>query len=115
MSEVKLSSFVQDAECSRYDNPDLWQPERNPDEIDKDYAQTTQSKLARSICADCLVKQECLSYSLQYEELEGIWAGLDYYERKSLRRKLGIRRTLSLAPDSSLLRVIRYIYAEGDN
>lgn len=48
------------------------------------------SAKARKICSECSVKIECLAYGLQ-NELWGIWGGYTERERKSLRRKFGIK------------------------
>jgi hypothetical protein len=45
---------------------------------------------ARAICASCPVLQECRDYSLRFDAVSGIWAGLDRYERYDLQKKLGI-------------------------
>ena len=43
--------------------------------------------MARALCRQCPVRQECLDYSLQVEESHGIWGGLNELERKRLLRK----------------------------
>lgn len=44
---------------------------------------------ARSICAGCPVRQECLDAAVAGRELDGMWGGLDPDQRKPL---LGRRR-----------------------
>lgn len=39
---------------------------------------------AKSICANCGVRSECLAYALATKEPYGIWGGLTEVERKSL-------------------------------
>ena len=39
---------------------------------------------AKSICADCGVRSECLAYALTTKEPYGIWGGLTELERKSI-------------------------------
>lgn len=51
------------------------------------------TKKARDICASCPVKTKCLDWILEIEKREGsqiggIYAGLDYRERRKLRRCL---------------------------
>lgn len=41
---------------------------------------------AKSVCAQCPVRQECLEYALENDERFGIWGGLSEYERRPLRR-----------------------------
>lgn len=37
---------------------------------------------AKAICADCRVREDCLSYALGIREQHGIWGGLSESERK---------------------------------
>ena len=39
---------------------------------------------AKSICATCGVRSECLTYALATKEPYGIWGGMNELERKSL-------------------------------
>ncbi|MDA8359888.1 MAG: WhiB family transcriptional regulator [Actinomycetota bacterium] len=39
---------------------------------------------AKSICAECHVRQQCLSYAISIREPHGIWGGLNEAERKQL-------------------------------
>ena len=45
---------------------------------------------ARFLCARCPAKAQCLDYALAHEEYH-IWAGTTPYERKKMRRQLGVR------------------------
>jgi WhiB family transcriptional regulator, redox-sensing transcriptional regulator len=42
---------------------------------------------AKSICARCPVRPECLEYSLAIRESHGIWGGLNESERRILLRE----------------------------
>jgi WhiB family redox-sensing transcriptional regulator len=42
---------------------------------------------ARTICAACDVRAECLEFSLRERIEHGVWGGLSSKERKELRRK----------------------------
>ncbi len=68
--------FFADAACREYsDRADDWFPERGASTRD-----------AKAVCADCLVRYECLTYA-QWERIDfGIWGGLSPLERKVLRR-----------------------------
>ncbi len=37
---------------------------------------------AKEICADCVVRRECLEYSIKISEPHGIWGGLNEAERR---------------------------------
>jgi hypothetical protein len=63
-----------------------------PEPGDKDFVGTGQmpaSRLrrAKQVCNDCPVRTECLTYALEREEKEGIWAGLWPHERRDLWKK----------------------------
>ena len=49
---------------------------------------------AKTICARCPVRDECLEYALRNREPHGIWGGLNESERKSLirSRERGMRQ-----------------------
>jgi WhiB family transcriptional regulator, redox-sensing transcriptional regulator len=50
----------------------------------------TREAKAKAICAGCPVRHRCLEYRLSSEHQGdgGIWAGLDEYERKRIRRNM---------------------------
>jgi WhiB family redox-sensing transcriptional regulator len=39
---------------------------------------------AKSICATCAVRTDCLDYAIRIREPHGIWGGLNELERKQL-------------------------------
>jgi WhiB family redox-sensing transcriptional regulator len=55
---------------------------------------------ARTICAFCLVRKECLIYATAADEL-GIWGGLDQQERRNLKRRQQRRNAAARASGSS--------------
>jgi len=42
---------------------------------------------AKKICESCPVSRECLNYAYAAGERDGIWGGLTFNERRSLRRR----------------------------
>jgi WhiB family redox-sensing transcriptional regulator len=42
--------------------------------------------VAKSICAECPVAQECLLFAVTTNQEYGVWGGLDEEERKEVRR-----------------------------
>ena len=65
------------ARCTQTD-PELWFPEKGKHE----------GGAAKSICAECEVRAQCLAYALEHPELDGIWGGLTERERREPRRLL---------------------------
>ncbi|CAN5767451.1 N/A [soil metagenome] len=69
-----------DARCAEVD-PEIFFPERGG-----------SSKSARSVCALCSVRLECLEYALNNKEQFGIWGGTSERERRRLRKDRALRR-----------------------
>ena len=44
-----------------------------------------QAQKAKSVCALCPVRAECLSWALESGQAYGVWGGLDEDERRELR------------------------------
>ena len=44
---------------------------------------------AKSICASCSVRRECLDYAIRIREPHGIWGGLNELERKQILARRG--------------------------
>jgi len=68
------------ANCLGVD-PDLFFPERG-----------ASTREAKSVCAGCEVRLECLEYALANGEKFGIWGGLSERERRRLRRQRALAR-----------------------
>lgn len=86
MSDHYLPVFSELGLCTNYD-PEWWFPEHQRKNTRK---RTKEEMLARTICAECNVRQECKDYSMQYSGLDGIWAGMNEYERDKEQKRLGI-------------------------
>jgi WhiB family transcriptional regulator, redox-sensing transcriptional regulator len=43
--------------------------------------------VARRICADCPVQEECLAYALDYRIDHGVWGGTSERERRRILRR----------------------------
>ena len=68
-----------DASCKGIDT-ELFFPDKFSDQI----------KTIHAMCAECPVREACLTYAL-HVEVDGIWAGTGVTERRRLRRDLGIK------------------------
>ncbi len=42
---------------------------------------------AKEVCASCTVREECLAYSLETNQIDGIWGGHTATERRRIRRR----------------------------
>lgn len=107
---MNLSKLHEGAGCaSKENNPEWWFPERNMDNklVEYTYAYTPTAIRARNICLNCPVFDECLEYSLEFKDLEGIWANYDYYERAQLRVTRRMKATQSVIPSADLFRMIK--------
>lgn len=46
-----------------------------------------QTRMAKEVCARCLVQEVCLSYALQTDQSSGIWGNTTEDERRVLKRR----------------------------
>jgi WhiB family redox-sensing transcriptional regulator len=54
---------------------------------------------AKTICAQCLVREPCLEYALSLQIADGVWGGLSSQERaQATRQGLTAAETLAAAP-----------------
>ena len=60
-------------------DPDLFFP------ISSSGPAVDQVAKAKSICAGCQVRQECLGYALATDQIHGVWGGTSEEERQLLR------------------------------
>ena len=67
------------AECRGY-GPEVFYPK------DED-RQMNIIKIAKSMCANCVVRQDCLEYAFSHREKIGIWGGMTEKEREALNKK----------------------------
>jgi len=71
--------------CASAD-PDLFFP------ISSSGRAIAQIDQARSICAACLVRRQCLDFAMETVEAAGIWGGTTADERVNRRREIARRR-----------------------
>ena len=72
---VAERSWQRQANCMGVD-PDLFFPERG-----------ASTREAKEVCRGCVVREECLEYSIVNVEKFGIWGGLSERERRRIRRR----------------------------
>jgi len=44
-------------------------------------------RMAKELCSECPVIQQCLTFAMKHDEPYGIWGGLSPYERRLLKNK----------------------------
>lgn len=105
---MTFPKFKKEASCTGSTTPDDWFPEFAGIEgprvgVRFRYSYTPEAMRARNTCLDCPAFDECLEYSLQWTDLEGIWANMDKYERAQEQRVRGIKTTsLTFSYDNPL-------------
>ena len=57
-----------------------------------------QVDAAKLVCADCIVRDECLEWAMATGQDAGVWGGLSEDERRSLRRSRRRNRAPHLLP-----------------
>jgi WhiB family redox-sensing transcriptional regulator len=55
-----------------------------PPHFERKDEKSERESRAKSICATCAVKRDCLDYAVAIREPHGIWGGLNENERKAL-------------------------------
>ena len=75
-------AWQDDANCKGKDG-DIFFPERG-----------ASIRLAKGICRECKVREECLWFALITGQKAGIWGGMSERERRKARRKLHLAGTL---------------------
>ena len=74
---VALPKLSGPALCREVDSGDLFFPEKGD-----------SPRAAKRICANCEVRDECLTWAINHNEAWGIWGGLTALERRKLRRTM---------------------------
>ena len=75
------------------DRPDRWFPLRGKD---VQVGHASDAGNAKKLCITvCPLVLHCRAYALEHQEMEGIWGGLSYMDRKLIWRSKGIVQTAS--------------------
>lgn len=54
----------------------------SPTHVETKDERTARESRAKSICAECSVRRDCLAFALETREPHGIWGGLNEIERR---------------------------------
>lgn len=93
---MTFPKFTAQASCANDTQPDDWFPQfEGMNNVHRSrwrdtFSHRPNNLRARTICLSCPAYDECLEYSLQYKDLDGIWANLDQYERAQEQRVRGL-------------------------
>jgi WhiB family redox-sensing transcriptional regulator len=68
------------AECRGHDRSIFYPPSQAERREDRD----RREGRAKSICAQCRVRTDCLAYALAQRDQHGIWGGLTELERRAM-------------------------------
>lgn len=79
MKEADLTHYYDNAACAD-SNPDLFQVEEGQKPTD------LRSRIAKRICRECPVIQECLQFGIETGDKYGIYGGLLPRERNKIYR-----------------------------
>ena len=82
MRELSLAdddSWRSQARCLGSD-PDLFFP------LGSTGKPLAQAEMAKGLCVGCTVRELCLLYALQTNQVTGVWGGTTEEERRSIRR-----------------------------
>lgn len=93
MIHLVLKKLPGPALCAESD-PETWFPTNETPEasrllpdVETESANKAAAK-AKSICARCTVRLECLAEAMEHKIDHGIWGGLSVKERRALRKRL---------------------------
>ena len=56
-----------------------------PMHTERKHERLARERRAKSVCASCPVRDECLEHAIDVDERYGIWGGLNQEERRLLR------------------------------
>jgi WhiB family transcriptional regulator, redox-sensing transcriptional regulator len=59
-----------------------------PSHFEKKDEKERRERSAKSICAQCNVKADCLNYAIDIREPHGIWGGLNETERRVMLARI---------------------------
>ena len=64
-------------------DPDTWFPEKSNDRLPGYYGLHGSAAMAKELCInECPIVLHCRAYALKHHEIEGIWGGMSYLDRK---------------------------------
>lgn len=95
MRNVANTAPEQEKRSINNDEDRSWQDYANCLGVDPDLffpGQGESTREAKEVCRGCVVREDCLEYSLANGEKFGIWGGMSDRERRRLRRARALAR-----------------------
>ncbi|MEU6406634.1 WhiB family transcriptional regulator [Streptomyces sp. NPDC046985] len=80
-----MDNWREYAAC-REEDPDLFFP------IGSTGPALVQAEQAKTVCAGCSVREQCLEWALSTDQTVGVWGGTSETERRALRRRRAAAR-----------------------
>lgn len=74
--ELTPESWMQDARCAEFDDPDLFFSNRSEDIM-----------VVRKVCEKCPVRFACAEYAIENQIEDGVWGGLSESDRAFIRKQ----------------------------
>jgi WhiB family transcriptional regulator, redox-sensing transcriptional regulator len=90
-------AWVADAACAGHPDPSLFFPPQGAQ---------AQALAAKTICGECPVMYDCLSYALRHKELYGIWGGVSEHERRNIPKNKPLPQVVRRCRRCNFMRVI---------
>lgn len=74
--------WQQDAACRGADPNLFFGPQHEPRDV-----KAKREMKAKIVCHSCPVREECLAFALETQEIFGVWGGTNEVERRRLSRR----------------------------
>lgn len=82
IGQFRHEPWMERALCREIPDPDAFYPLPGDSKTAAD---------AKAVCRLCDVREDCLSYALQHQEVHGVWGGLTPRARNKLADRAGLR------------------------
>lgn len=76
--------WMEDAACRGMDSSVFYYPDG-----ERGHARKRRVKVAKAICRQCPVLEECRSFALNNGEKFGVWGGMSEAEREAYQKSMG--------------------------
>lgn len=99
MSQPSRSSYDGDDGLAGLLDPPVWVADAECLGTDHNvFFDSDQERLAKSICAVCIVREECLTFALETNQLDGVWGGISFKKgSRDTRTRNQLRRSAKRA------------------